>query len=493
MLHWLILCISLWTVTETWALYDNNGPVIILSEKNWADEVLMTEKVVVVEFFAPWCGHCKNLAPEYKKAAENLKGLVKLTAVDCDDEANRRICSTYDVKGFPTIKLFPSQGIEDKDNIGKVSKKPKDYNGARTAQAIVDYAISEIPSFVNSISSDISKKKSLTLDEFFAKSNDTISKVILFTNKDQTTPLYKALSCEFHNRLILGEVKEKESAIVEKFGINKFPKLFIIPKDSKDIIEFTDKFSYDTIFKFLDKYALPKRKLKEKEAPEPEPFDPEINEIQTQSQLEELCLSKPIGLCVFSFLIVEPEYPESVAEHSANLEILRNVKKKLYEQKSIDKKLSLRFFWFNALSKESKKLIKDFKLSDMFPNLMILNPNRKVYRPHLGPFDEEGIERFLNEIAKGRGSSYEYNFEVNMGEKDDEKKNEKIEKKEEEEKIEKKEEKKIEKDEKKIEEKEEKKCETDGQEKDGVCSGDIHKTTSDKSDEEDKPKDHDEL
>ncbi|CAG8741281.1 20424_t:CDS:2, partial [Gigaspora rosea] len=476
-LRWLILCISLclcWTVPGISALYDKNGPVILLSEDNWAEEVFNTEKVVVVEFFAPWCGHCKNLAPEYKKAAENLKGLVKVAAIDCDDEANRRLCGAYDVKGFPTIKLFPSKPIEDEKNVGKFTKIPKDYYGARTAKAIVDFALPEIQSYVHVISNSYSISKALTVDEFFSKENDTISKVVLFTNKDQTTPLYKALSCEFHNRLIFGEVREKETAIVEKFGIDKFPKLLVIPKGSNDAIEFKDKFGYDSIFQFLDKYALSKTKLKGKEEkePEPEPFDPEIYEITTQSQLESQCLSKPIGLCVFSFIILEPEYPESVAEHSNNLEIVRKVKKKFHDQSSVDKKLSLRFFWFNALSKEAKKLIKDFKLSDMFPNLMVLNPNRKVYRPLMGPFDEEGIEKFLNDIAKGRGSSYEYGFDVSIDEKiekkDDEKKVEKkVDEKKDDEKIEKND------DEKKTDDKEEKKTES-------------------KSDEKDKTKDHDE-
>lgn len=55
-----------------------------LNSRNFDELVLKSKDLWVVEFFAPWCGHCKKLAPEWKKAANSLKGQVKLGHVDCD-------------------------------------------------------------------------------------------------------------------------------------------------------------------------------------------------------------------------------------------------------------------------------------------------------------------------------------------------------------------------------------------------------------------------
>ena len=48
--------------------------------------VLESDDLWMIEFYAPWCGHCKNLAPEYKKAAKALSGVIKLGAVDMTKE-----------------------------------------------------------------------------------------------------------------------------------------------------------------------------------------------------------------------------------------------------------------------------------------------------------------------------------------------------------------------------------------------------------------------
>lgn len=105
------------------------GDVTVLTVGNFEREVIMSEDMWIVEFYAPWCGHCKSLAPEWEKAATELKGTVKLAKVDATVE--KSIAEKYEVKGFPTIKVFPPFDKE----------KPQDYQGGRTAKEIVEQAL----------------------------------------------------------------------------------------------------------------------------------------------------------------------------------------------------------------------------------------------------------------------------------------------------------------------------------------------------------------
>jgi protein disulfide-isomerase A6 len=56
--------------------------VIELTDSNFEELVLNSEDFWLVEFFAPWCGHCKNLAPHWTQAATELKGKIKMGTVD---------------------------------------------------------------------------------------------------------------------------------------------------------------------------------------------------------------------------------------------------------------------------------------------------------------------------------------------------------------------------------------------------------------------------
>ena len=82
----------------------------VKDEKDFKENVLKFPGVAMVEFYAPWCGHCKNLEPEYAKAASILKGVVKLVAVDATVHGS--IAQKYGVQGYPTLKMF---GLDKKN------------------------------------------------------------------------------------------------------------------------------------------------------------------------------------------------------------------------------------------------------------------------------------------------------------------------------------------------------------------------------------------
>jgi len=101
-----------------------HSDVITLDDSNFETEVAKHE-FVLVEFYAPWCGHCKALAPEYETAATSLKGIASLAKVDCD--TNKATGEKYKIQGFPTLKLFRN------------GKEFKDYDGGRKGPQIVEW------------------------------------------------------------------------------------------------------------------------------------------------------------------------------------------------------------------------------------------------------------------------------------------------------------------------------------------------------------------
>ncbi|XP_057795743.1 protein disulfide-isomerase [Salvia miltiorrhiza] len=104
--------------------------VVTLDHSNFTDFVAK-HKFVVVEFYAPWCGHCKKLAPEYEKAASVLSTSdppVVLAKVDANEEQNKAISNEFEVRGFPTIKILRYGG-----------SVVQEYKGPRDADGIVTY------------------------------------------------------------------------------------------------------------------------------------------------------------------------------------------------------------------------------------------------------------------------------------------------------------------------------------------------------------------
>ncbi|XP_036418541.1 protein disulfide isomerase family A, member 8 [Colossoma macropomum] len=89
------------------------------------DYVAAEHETLLVKFYAPWCGHCKKLAPEFETAAKRLKGIVTLAKVDCT--TNTEVCGRFGVNGYPTLKIFRN------------GEESSSYDGPRSADGIVDY------------------------------------------------------------------------------------------------------------------------------------------------------------------------------------------------------------------------------------------------------------------------------------------------------------------------------------------------------------------
>ena len=81
------------------------GEVLTLTPDNFESTISDKSKQTLVKFYAPWCGHCKRLAPTWDQLAkENELANVNIAKIDCD--AHRDACSKHGIRGYPTLKLF---------------------------------------------------------------------------------------------------------------------------------------------------------------------------------------------------------------------------------------------------------------------------------------------------------------------------------------------------------------------------------------------------
>jgi len=205
----------------------DDGDVLVLTKNNF-DETVKSSDLILVEFYAPWCGHCKKLAPEYGQAATILKKNdppVLLGKVDAtvDSELGQR----FSVTGYPTLKIFRR---------GVVS----DYKGPRDSAGIVAYMKKQVGDSAKTLST------SEEYDKFVE--NQDISIIGFFPSKSGS--LYKAfLEAADQNRddfrfglvtdnSIMEQKKFKQGVVVIRPFDDKVPAVFTGKENANEITSF---------------------------------------------------------------------------------------------------------------------------------------------------------------------------------------------------------------------------------------------------------------
>ncbi|KAG4972279.1 hypothetical protein AAZX31_13G307900 [Glycine max] len=209
--------------------------VVVLKEKNFTDAV-KNNRFVMVEFYAPWCGHCQALAPEYAAAATELKGEdVILAKVDATEE--NELAQQYDVQGFPTVHFFVD-GIH------------KPYNGQRTKDAIVTWIRKKIGPGIYNLTTVEEAQRILT--------NET--KVVLGFLNSLVGPESEELAAASRLEDDVNFYQTVNPDVAKLFHIDqdvKRPALILIKKEEEKLNHFDGKFEKSAIADFVFSNKLP--------------------------------------------------------------------------------------------------------------------------------------------------------------------------------------------------------------------------------------------
>jgi len=250
------------------AIFPSDTQVKMLDAKGFK-EAMKRNQTSMVAFVAPWCGHCQRMAPEYSRAAKGLYPLVPLYAVDCDEQANKRLCADQGVQGFPTIKLFPRG-----NQLGSMTYD----SGERTANAFFYWASRRIPTTITKLPKleDIPSWVGKTVDK---------PRALLLTKDKKIPLLWKVLGNKYKGEIELGTHRDHEGKTSEAMGYEaggkKQGKVLIYPVGSTNPVPYEGLNKLDSLSKFFDSILDGTADLKiVKEDPKAENFVPEDTETE---------------------------------------------------------------------------------------------------------------------------------------------------------------------------------------------------------------------
>jgi len=328
--------------------------VLVLTDKNFDDE-LKKHEFLLVEFYAPWCGHCKSLAPEYAKAAEILLNEHKpiyLAKVDATE--NTELAKRYEIEGFPTLKFYKKGEFVE-------------YTGGRTTDEIVSW---------------IRKKTGPATKEL--KSAEEVES---FNSSSQVTVVYFTDDTNSEEFKIFANVADSYDDVL--FGHCPSPKCgdsFKVPS-SKIVLfkqfdekrnDFTDSpISEETFKAFIDSNAIP-----------------------LVSQFTDRAAEHIFGKNkVAAFYFRSEDSPDHLQHDLKIKNVAQKFKGKIFfVNTDIKGDLEERLAEYFAITQE---MLPHFRVTDVKGEEDVFN-----YVYENGSFSESSIEKFLNDFLEGKLSPY---------------------------------------------------------------------------------------
>lgn len=325
------------------------------------------------------------------------------------------------VQGFPTLKIVRP---------GKKPGRPvvEDYQGTRSTKAIVDAVIDKIPNHVQRVKDDGLEK---WLDE-----NNNTAKVVLFSDKGTTSTLLKALAIDYLGSISFAQIRNKEVAAVNMFGISKFPTFVLLPGGEQEAIVYDGEMKKEAMSEFLKQIAQPnpdsipeteKRPKQEakkaandristssflftdlpSESPDPKPQSappvklPDLPSVmEDEATLNKECFTPKSHICILALLPTKEHNDVSLFEVAQALLSLGKVQQKHSRRHSL--------FPFYAVPSNNPRAQAIRDALDLRPNsdleIIAVNAKRSWWRTYGGlEYELDSIEAWVDAIRMNEG------------------------------------------------------------------------------------------
>ncbi|CAO3590567.1 unnamed protein product [Absidia cylindrospora] len=234
------------------------GNVHVLTQSNFKT-VMDGSRPALVEFYAPWCGHCKNLAPVYAELGDAFAHSDQVIIAKVDADEHRDLGGAFDVQGFPTLKWFPKgvttkEGVEDYKggrDLDSLSKFVRDHTGIRPR---VRSTKSDVVTLTTTNFHDVvDDNKTGTLVEFYAS---------WCGHCKNLAPIYEKVAAAFANEPSCQVAKidaDIERAIGTEYDISGFPTLKFFPAGGAEPIPYEGARTEAGFLEFLNRHCQTRR------------------------------------------------------------------------------------------------------------------------------------------------------------------------------------------------------------------------------------------